>query len=156
MTGETIIRFAELKDWNEAVEVIWRTFLKFEAPEYTEEGVDNFRDFLYDGTIYNDFKNGNYQMIVAVCDEKIVGAASFRNRNHLSLLFVDEPYQKQGLGSRLLSATCEYIKNEEGLDCITLTAAPAAVEFYLKLGFEALGDLFPVAGITVLRMKKSL
>lgn len=149
-----VFRFAIDKEWKEAADLVWKTFLKFEAPDYSEEGVANFYDFLYDGEIYDDFVNGDYQVIVAVWKGKIVGVSSFRNKNHLSLLFVDERYQRMGIGSALLQYTCDYIKNEEGLNFMTLTAAPAAVDFYKKLGFIALGDLFPVAGVTVLRMKK--
>ena len=36
------IRWAEDKDWIPAMHMIWKTFLKFEAVDYTEEGIRLF------------------------------------------------------------------------------------------------------------------
>ena len=40
--GTYEIRWAEDKDWIPAMHMIWKTFLKFEAVDYTEEGIRNF------------------------------------------------------------------------------------------------------------------
>lgn len=32
----------------EAVKLIWETFLQFEAPEYSEQGIASFRTFIED------------------------------------------------------------------------------------------------------------
>lgn len=44
--GTYEIRWAEDKDWIPAMHMIWKTFLKFEAVDYTEEGIRNFYDLL--------------------------------------------------------------------------------------------------------------
>ena len=31
-----------------ALDLTWRTFLEFEAPDYTEEGIEEFRKSIYD------------------------------------------------------------------------------------------------------------
>ena len=46
--GTYEIRWAEDKDWIPAMHMIWKTFLKFEAVDYTEEGIRNFYDFITD------------------------------------------------------------------------------------------------------------
>lgn len=40
--GTYEIRWAEDKDWIPAMHMIWKTFLKFEAVDYTEEGTVTF------------------------------------------------------------------------------------------------------------------
>lgn len=60
------IRWATSKDWPEIMDMVWRTFMKFEAGDYTEEGIANFRDFITNGRIYRMFLEGNYLMLVAM------------------------------------------------------------------------------------------
>ena len=50
--GTYEIRWAEDKDWIPAMHMIWKTFLKFEAVDYTEEGIRNFYDFITDEHLY--------------------------------------------------------------------------------------------------------
>ena len=40
------IRWARVEEWEPAIKMVWRTFLRFEASDYTEEGIQNFMDFL--------------------------------------------------------------------------------------------------------------
>ena len=108
--GTYEIRWAEDKDWIPAMHMIWKTFLKFEAVDYTEEGIRNFYDFITDEHLYKSFQQGIYQMMVALDGERVIGAASVRNYNHLSLLFVDEEYHHRGIGRYLMRRMCEYLK----------------------------------------------
>ena len=78
------IRWAEDKDWIPAMHMIWKTFLKYEAVDYTEEGIRNFHEFITDEHLYKSFRQGRYQMMVALDGARIIGAASVRNYNHLS------------------------------------------------------------------------
>ena len=143
--GTYEIRWAEDKDWIPAMHMIWKTFLKFEAVDYTEEGIRNFYDFITDEHLYKSFQQGRYQMMVALDGERVIGAASVRNYNHLSLLFVDEEYHHRGIGRDLMRRMCEYLK-----------AAPYAVEFFRKLGFHAVHEEEAFSGIRVTPMEKFL
>ena len=49
------IRWALPEDWDPAMEMVWRTFLKFEGRDYSHEGIDNFDTFINDGTLRNMF-----------------------------------------------------------------------------------------------------
>ena len=148
------IRWARVEEWEPAMKMIWRTFLKFEAGDYTEEGIHNFLDFITDEQLFHRFLGGSYQMQVALHGDRVVGVASVRNRNHLSLLFVDEEYHHKGIGSALMERFCNYLKNEAGEQCMTLKAAPYAVEFYRKIGFCAVSPEEEVGGIRVTSMVK--
>ena len=148
------IRWARVEEWEPAMKMIWRTFLRFEATDYTEEGIRNFLDFITDEQLFHAFLRGNYQMMVALDEERIIGAASVRNRNHLSLLFVDEEYHRRGIGRELMGRFCNYLKNEAGEHFMTLKAAPYAVDFYRKIGFQDVSPEEEVGGIRVTSMEK--
>ena len=60
------IRWAEVEDWTPAMNMIWKTFLKFEGNEYTPEGIRNFLDFITDEELFHSFLQGKYLMLVAV------------------------------------------------------------------------------------------
>lgn len=138
------------------MDMIWRTFLKFEGQDYTEEGIRNFYEFITDVNLYRAFQEGRYQLLVALDGEKVIGAASLRNGHHLSLLFVEEAYHRQGVGRDLLNNLFQYLKNEAGERIMTVTSSPYAVEFYRSLGFRQMGPEKTFSGIRVTSMEKIL
>lgn len=148
------IRWARESEWAPAMKMIWRTFLKFEGRDYTQEGIKNFFDFITDDALYVAFLKGEYQMMVALDGDEVIGAGSIRSRNHLSLLFVDERYHRRGVGSSILMTLCNYLKGEVGERYMTLTAAPYAVNFYRKLGFRTVKPEEEYSGIRVTVMEK--
>ena len=172
------IRWAKEHEWDQAMKLIWETFLEFEANDYSPKGVADFKEFLFDGTLRKNFLKGEYQLAVAVLKdpawvhtvtmssenadedksnepcEKIIGAASLRNTNFLSLLFVDKNYHKKGIGAALLDMLCEYLKDEAGVQFIHLASSPYAVGLYLKQGFHATDSELQIAGIRVTPMEK--
>lgn len=149
------IRWARRDEWVPAMEMIWRTFKKYEAKDFTQEGVQHFFDFITDGNLYALFLKGEYRLMVALDGEQIIGAGSIRDRNILSLLFVEETYHHKGVGSALLEHLCEYLRKEEGERLMTLQAAPYAVDFYRKQGFRAVRPEMEFSGIRVTLMEKS-
>ena len=97
MENVILIRKAQMSDWEETMAMTWRTFMKFESGDYGVEGVENFRKFISDPMLRRMFLLGTYHLYVATDCEKIVGMVSLRDKNHISLLFVDEAYHKKGL-----------------------------------------------------------
>ena len=148
------VRGATEEEWGPAMRMIWRTFLRFEGRDYTREGIRNFYDFITDDDLYVAFLKGEYQLMVALDGQKVIGAGSIRNRNHLSLLFVEEGYHRMGVGRAILTAVCDYLKQEAGEKYISLKAAPYAVNFYRRLGFRAVRPEEEYSGIRVTEMEK--
>ena len=136
------------------MKMIWRTFLKYEGKEYTKEGIRNFFDFITDDELYTAFLKGSYQMMVAVDGNKIIGAGTIRNGNHISLLFVDEDYHCRGVGRAIMDSLCRYLKEEAGERYMSLKAAPYAVDFYHRLGFRTVKPEEEYSGIRVTEMEK--
>ena len=122
-------------EWDDAMALAWRTFMLFEASDYTPEGIKSFQDFITDTVLYRMFIMGEYQLFGAFEQNKIIGMISLRNRTHISLLFVDWKYHKLGVGRRLIEYVGDYVLNEEGYSRMTVNAAPYAVGFYHKVGF---------------------
>lgn len=150
------IRWAKVEDWQQTMDMVWRTFMEFEASDYTEEGIANFHDFISNGKIYQMFEKGSYPMLVACAKERVIGQISVRNRNHLSLLFVEKQFHRQGIGRALLDRMAEYLKKECGEAFMSVMAAPYAVGFYRKCGFHVYGPEKEYAGIRVMPMEKFL
>ena len=77
--------------------------------------------------------------LIVTCwdDDKLVGVSrsvtDFHYACYLSDLAVDQSYQQQGIGKKLIDLT----EKELGKTCkLILLAAPAASEYYQPLGFE--------------------
>lgn len=129
------IRPAYRSEWDDAMALAWRTFMQFEAKDYTPQGVESFQDFVTDTVLHRMFVMGVYQLFGAYDNNKMVGMISLRNETHISLLFVDEKYHKMGIGRQLIEYVCSYVRLEEGHDYITVNAAPYAIGFYHHVGF---------------------
>lgn len=156
MQEEIVIRKAVMADWEETMAMTWRTFLKFEAKDYGMEGVDSFRNFISDPLLRRMFLLGTYHMYVATHNEKIIGMVSLRDKNHISLLFVDETYHRRGIGRRLIDTIGAFSKTEYGKNDITVNAAPYGFGFYKKIGFFSTSPLINNDGIKYISMKKKI
>ncbi len=150
------IRWIKPGEWNQTMDLIWRTFMKFEANDYTQEGIEQFHDFLFDGQLHSWYLQGAYQMLVALDQGQVIGEISVRKGNYISLLFVDEKYHRQGVGSTLMKQMAEYLKNQKSQVFMTVKAAPYAVDFYRKLGFHSTSPEINIAGIRVTPIEKFL
>ena len=141
------VRWARRDEWAPAMEMVWRTFLKYEGEEYSEEGVHHFFEFISGDELHEAFLQGEYLLMVALDGERIIGAGTVRDRNHLSLLFVDEAYHRRGVGSSILRKRCAYLEKESGERYMSLEASPYAVSFYQKQGFRAVRPDISPGGI---------
>lgn len=148
------LRWAREEEWPAAIKMIWKTFMKYDGGDFTAEGIQHFFDFITDDCLYTSFLRGEYRLMVALDGESIIGAGSIRNRNMLSLLFVEEKYHRMGVGSEILGRLCEYLKEEKGERYMSLQAAPYAVGFYRKQGFRAVRPEMEFSGIRVTPMEK--
>lgn len=153
---EIQIRRANIYDWDKAMALAWRTFLKFVAKDYEREGIDSFRDFLSDALLRRMFLTGEYPMFIALDGGKTAGMVSLRGRKHISLLFVEGQYHRMGIGRRLVERLEEYSRREYGEKKITVNAAPHAVGFYHRVGFEAVAPPLSKDGIIYTPMEKIL
>lgn len=156
MNNEILIRKAKMADWEETMAMVWRTFMRFEAEDYGKEGIENFRNFISDPLLRRMFLLGTYHIYVATHFDEIIGMISLRDKNHISLLFVDEAYHKRGIGRRLIDTIGAFSKEEYGKEEITVNAAPYGLGFYKKVGFQITSPLTNNGGIKYTSMKKEI
>jgi len=67
------IRIVEFEQTDDALKLIWRTFLEFVAPDYSEEGIETFKTgFIENINFKNKFKSGLEKMYGAYDNQKLV------------------------------------------------------------------------------------
>ncbi|MCR4926306.1 MAG: GNAT family N-acetyltransferase [Clostridiales bacterium] len=126
------IRIIKKEEYPQAFELVFRVFDKFEAPEYSQEGIDSFKKSLSDEKYISQL-----EIYAAFENEKIIGVIATRNSgNHIALFFVDEEYQRQGIGKKLFQLAIA--DNYTGT--VTVNSSPYAVKIYEKLGFEKVSE----------------
>lgn len=133
------IRPAHNDEWEAAMELAFRVFLKYEAREYGPEGIRNFSEFVTDESLKKMFLAGRYLLFVALDGKKIIGLISLRSGNHISLLFVDSDYHRRGVGKALIQYLQEYMLYHTGYEKVTVNAAPYGIPFYHNVGFRDTG-----------------
>ena len=110
-----------------ALELCWRMFLEFEAPEYSPEGIAAFR-----ASLDNPERNRQMDYYGAFDGETLVGVLSMRAPRHIGGFFVDAAHHRRGIGRRLFEAMRQDYARQE----FTVNSSPYAVEVYRHLGFE--------------------
>ncbi len=156
MTEELIFRPIFEFEWDEAMKVVWDTFVLFDAPTYSREGIRNFKSFVRDPALRDLYMEGKYPTFVALLNGMIVGVISIRNKNHISLLFVDRDFQRRGIASRLILKAVEHVKTKEDKNHITVFSSPHAIGFYHKCGFIDTSDEITTDGIRYTPMRLRL
>jgi GNAT superfamily N-acetyltransferase len=126
--------------------VIYRSNIKITVPEFIDllkrSTLDQRRPVNEPERIKKMLTHGNV-LITAWSGDKLIGVSraltDFTFCCYLSDLAVDESYQHQGIGKELIRLTHE----EAGLETmLILLAAPAAVQYYPKVGMEKFEHCF--------------
>lgn len=133
---ELIIRKGYASDWDDAMELAWRTFLEFNAADYSVVGQENFKKFLFNPELYQQYVIGNYDLIVAFDSGTMVGTLLLRENRHISLLFVDGSYHGKGIGHKLIECASKYVRKKGRRFKMSVNASRYAVPFYKHEGFK--------------------
>lgn len=133
---------AETED---ALKLIWETFLAFVAPGYSQQGIDSFYRFIHDRESVDSL-----ELFGAYDGPELKGVIAVREGGtHISCFFVSAEYQNKGVG-RLL---WEYLKASHDNTEFTVNSSPFAVPIYHKLGFQDTGAEQQKDGIRYTPMK---
>ena len=109
-----------------ALELCWRVFLEFEAPEYPAEGIAAFWASLDD-----PHRTRQLNFYGAFDGDALVGVLCMRPPQHIGGFFVDAAYQRRGIGKKLFAAMRQDYARQE----FTVNSSPYAVEIYRHLDF---------------------
>lgn len=129
----------------DAMQLAWSVFLEYESPDYSDAGINTFRDFINSEDainrleIYGAYEGGTLVGIIATRD----------GGNHIALFFVDGKHHRQGIGRKLFESV---LKNSTS-EIITVNSSPYAKETYHKLGFEDTDEEQVKEGMRFIPMK---
>ncbi len=148
------IKIIEPPQLDEALALVWRVFLAFEAPDYAEEGVWEFKRFIEPETIRQLLDEGQYRMWVCIEAGEIIGVSAMRPPCHISLLFVDAVHHRRGIARALVEEMIA--QTPDAHDEMTVNASPYAVEIYHHLGFTDTDTAQESNGIRYTPMRRGL
>ena len=145
MNKNLIIRLLKQEDLTLANKLIWSTFLLFEAPEYSKEGIQVFKDFIEVKVLKKALKNKEMIFWGAYYKQELIGVIALQ-KDHISLFFVKQDYQRRGFGKLLLNTALTYLK-ENDYHQVSVNSSPYGLSIYLHLGFKAVATVQNVNGI---------
>jgi len=145
-----------MENLEEALCLVWKTFLEYEAPDYSDEGVQAFKQFIELESIKQKILQNHFYIWVCFDKEKIVGVLATRQPCHISLLFVDSDYHRQGIARAMVNIMVDYYKSNYDAKEITVSSSPYAKEVYHRLGFYDTDTEQTESGIRFIPMKRLL
>ena len=133
------IRRLEKAETDAALQLAWKVFCGYEAPDYPPEGTEEFKRCLSD-----DAYLAGIRYYGAFDAEKLAGMLGIREEKcHICFFFVDGEHQRLGIGTRLFRRMREDFPDQT----ITLNSSPFGLPFYTALGFTATDREQTVTGI---------
>ena len=145
-------RFMQPGDAEAVCALITQVFNTFIASDYSPEGAAEFLRYLRPELMRKRIQK-NYFGLVSTSGDRIVGVIEMKGYAHISLLFVDGPFQRRGIGRALWTqalAICRK-ENPEGKE-ITVNSARIAIPLYVRFGFAPLGPEETRSGIQFIPM----
>lgn len=118
-----------------ALELVWTVFQEFEAPDYTIQGVEEFRKFISYDSMIEQFEIERIVFWGCKVNNELTGVIATRGMNHICLLFVKKEFHRRGIAKRLFHTVLEKCKSVNSINTITVNSSPYAVEVYHRLGF---------------------
>lgn len=140
-----IIRKVLKEEMKHALDLVWKVFLEYEAPDYTKEGVEEFKKSIDDISwieardFYGAFDDEN----------NLLGVIALKDEIHIALLFVDGKYHRQGIGRKLF----EKAKQLNTKNFFTVNSSPYAHEIYKHFGFVDIDGEQSIKGLRFYPMK---
>ena len=135
------------KDATEVSALVLSGFDAYIAPEYTSQGIAEFRKYAETAALV-DRANHEHFVVIAKHDDILAGMIEMRQKNHVSLLFVAEAFQRQGLSRALLDHAIGQVRDRgDELERVTVNSSRYGVPVYTALGFRQTGPERSVNGI---------
>lgn len=139
-----IEQLQDISDKLRALNLAWDVFQQYEACDYSNEGIQNFKNFITSNDAIE-----NLIMYGAWIEQDLRGMIAMRLPTHISLFFVSSKHQHQGIGKALFQHCIQNLVSSN----ITVNSSPYAVLIYEKLGFIALQEEQLKDGIRFTPMK---
>lgn len=140
-----------------ALDLVWETFMKYEAPDYGEMGIATFRHFVTYSNMVEKVNQGEMKFYGCYLNQYLIGVIALRTGQHISLLFVRGKFHHLGVATQLVKIVeNEVLAQNPKIRAVTVNASPYAVGFYEKSGFVPLDKEQKANGIRFTPMRKAL
>lgn len=153
------IRPMEPAQLEEALQLTWRVFSQYEAPEYSQEGMEEFQRYLSLPDMRERMETKGFRIWVCLLEKNVVGmlgASPAPEGCHINLLFVEGAHHRRGIARALFEAMLGHYHEQEVAGKITVNSSPYAVDAYERLGFQATKEEQTVNGIRFVPMERPL
>ena len=139
MKSSCFIRKIRQEEVEKALLLVWQVFQEYEAPDYTQEGVEEFYKSIHDEKYLSELC-----WYGAFVQDDLVGVLATRSAGtHIALFFVEGKYHRQGIGKQLYQTA----RAANHSNVMTVNSSPYAVPVYHKLGFKDTGSELTVNGL---------
>jgi len=141
----------------QALDLVWKTFLVFEAPDYTDEGVQEFKKYIEPCAIAKKLADKELKIWTCRYGGEIVGViAANGSICHINLLFVDSEHHRKGIARSLVESAINHYKEHTDFRELTVNSSPYAVPAYHRLGFVDTAAETTQNGLTFIPMEKNI
>jgi hypothetical protein len=135
-------------------ELVSQAFNEFVAPDYGQEGIEEFFRFANPDAMKERVQSGGFVLVVYQADV-LSGMLEFFPPDRIAMLFV--VIQHQGIAKELLThAIRKACAINPDLSKVTVHSSPYAEPIYLKLGFNKIGNVRTENGIRYIPMELQL
>jgi GNAT superfamily N-acetyltransferase len=156
MMHDSILRLLTSGEEVEVCNLVARSFNEFVAPDFPEEGLDEFFNYANPRALRKR-SEGNHFVLVAEAEGVIAGMTEIREMRHVSMLFVDKVFHRRGIAKNLLNAALDRIKsNGRPPGKVTVHSSRFAVPFYESIGFVRTEDEKIIHGVIHIPMALNL
>ena len=140
-----------------ALDLVWETFMKYEALDYGEMGIATFRHFVTYSNMVEKVNQGEMKFYGCYLNQYLIGVIALRTGQHISLLFVRGKFHHLGVATKLVEIVeNEVLAQNPKIRAVTVNASPYAVGFYEKSGFVPLDKEQKANGIRFTPMRKMI
>lgn len=137
-----------------ALNLVWTVFQEYEAPDYSPQGIQTFKEFIHYPSFQERLTSENLTVYGYFDHTELIGVLALRNRSHISLLFVHRAFHHRGVARSLVQYWFNHCRAFfPTVREITVNSSPYAVGFYHKLGFADTSAEQTVNGIRFTPMK---
>lgn len=150
----TLFKIRPLRSGEEApiCNLVARTFNEFIAPEFSEEGVEEFFKYANPRAFQKRLESGYFAM-VSETKGKLAGMIEIKGSSHLSMLYVDKAFHRKGVAKGLIKETIQILDTSSD---ITVNSSRYAVPFYEGLGFIQFEEEKTIYGVIHVPMMVTL
>lgn len=132
-------------------ELVQQVFNEFVAPDYGQEGIEEFFRFANPSAMAERMSSGGFVLVASQAD-RLVGMLEFAPPDHIAMLFVALRYQ--GIAKELLARAISKARAvNPDLSKVTVHSSPYAEPIYLRMGFRQIGHATTDHGITYIPME---